>query len=268
MRNAIGVLAAVAYGVLSMTSALAVRTTECTTINICYCVEQDFRPAIDANVTKIRKLIAEQKAAGKAIGYLSIPISTVGGSYFGVSSEVAARTKAAVETRLGANSAWLLNPGESDFGLPAGANGADYMLQWTRVLEGTAGVGEDFDFVHFAGPSDFATALGLAGEADMEKIEALFDRRYASDEGLRKAVEQGKVSKATFRNYYALRAAISFSYGSHDEWNIIRILNERRRGATRRGIADQIAVWFDGRAAVPGAYEQAIAAGDAGRCVN
>jgi hypothetical protein len=142
------------------------------------------------------------------------------------------------------------------------------MLQWTRVLEGTAGVGEDFDFVYFAGPSDFATALGLTGEADMEKIDALFDRRYASDEGLRKAVEQGKVSKASFRNYYALRAAISFSYGSHDEWNIVRILNERRRGATRRGIADQIAVWFDGRAAVPGAYEQAIAAGDAGRCIN
>ena len=69
----------------------------------------------------------------------------------------------------------------------------------------------------------------------MEKIDALFDRRYATDEGLRKAVEQGKVSKTTFRNYYALRAAISFSYGSHDEWNIVRILNDRRRGATKSG---------------------------------
>ena len=267
MRNAIAVLAAAMCGAVSATGALAARATECTALNICYCVEQDLKPAIDANVTKIRKLMAEQKTAGKAVGYLSIPISTVGGSYFGVSSDVAARTKAAVEKRLGTNSAWLLNPGESDFGLPAGANGADYMLQWTRVLEGT-GVGEDFDFVYFAGPSDFASALGLTGEADMEKIDALFDRRYAADEGLRKAVEQGKVSKTTFRNYYALRAAISFSYGSHDEWNIVRILNERRRGATKSGIADQIAVWFDGRAAVPGAYEQSIAAGDAGRCIN
>ena len=268
MRNAIRISAIALCCVLScVAGATAARVTECTALNICYCVEQDLKPAIDANVTKIRKLMAEQKTAGRAIGYLSIPISTVGGSYFGVSSDVAARTKAAVEKRLGTNSAWLLNPGESDFGLPTGANGADYMLQWTRVLEGT-GVGEDFDFVYFAGPSDFASALGLSGEADMEKIDALFDRRYAADEGLRKAVEQGKVSKTTFRNYYALRAAISFSYGSHDEWNIVRILNERRRGATKSGIADQIAVWFDGRAAVPGAYEQSIAAGDAGRCIN
>jgi len=269
MRNVIGILAVTLCLVLSATTgAKAGRATECTALNICYCVEQDLKPAIEANVTKIRKLMSEQKAAGKAVGYLSIPISTVGGSYFGVSSDVAARTKAAVEKRLGANSAWLLNPGESDFGLPAGANGADYMLQWTRVLEGTAGTGEDFDFVYFTGPSDFASALGLTGEADMEKVDALFDRRYATDEGLRKAVEQGKVSKTTFRNYYALRAAISFSYGSHDEWNIVRILNDRRRGATKSGIADQIAVWFDGRAAVPGAYEQSIAAGDAGRCIN
>ena len=45
----------------------------------------------------------------------------------------------------------------------------------------------------------------------MEKIDALFDQRSASDEGLRKAVEQGKVSKASFRNYYGLKASITFS---------------------------------------------------------
>jgi hypothetical protein len=268
MRTAIGISVTLCLVLSATNGAQAARATECTALNICYCVEQDVKPAIDANVARIRKLMAEQKAAGKAIGYLSIPISTVGGSYFGVSSEVAARTKAAVEKRFGANSAWLLNPGEADFGLPAAANGADYMLQWTRVLEGTSGLGEDFDFFYFTGPSDFAGALGLTGEADMEKIDALFERRLATDEGLRKAVEQGKVSKATFRNYYALRAAISFSYGSHDEWNIARILNERRRGATKFGIAEQIAVWFDGRAAVPGAYEQPVAPGDAGRCIN
>jgi hypothetical protein len=270
MRNAIRTLAgaACAIALSGTTGALAARATECTAIAICYCVEQDLKPAIDANVAKIRALIAAQKTAGKAIGYMSVPLSTAGGSYFGVNNDVALRTKANVEKRLGANSAWLLNPGEADFALPAGANGADYMLQWTRVLEGTAGVGEDFDFVYFVGPSDFAAALGLTGEADMERIDALFEQRHASDEGLRKAVEQGRVSKVTFRNYYALRAAISFSYGSHDEWNIVRTLNERRRGAARRGIGEQIAAWFDGRAVVPGAYEQSIADGTVGRCVN
>ena len=66
--------------------AYADRATECTAINICYCVEQNLKGAIDTNVSKVRQAIAEQKSAGKAIGYLSIPISTVGGAYFGVNS--------------------------------------------------------------------------------------------------------------------------------------------------------------------------------------
>src|SRR5262245_18758978 len=124
MRTTIGIPAVTLCLVMSsVTDAMASRVTECTALNICYCVEPDLKPAIDANVTKMRKLMSDQKAAGKAVGYLSIPISSVGGSYFGVSSEVAARTKAAVEKRFGTNSAWLLNPGESDFSLPAAANG-------------------------------------------------------------------------------------------------------------------------------------------------
>ena len=43
----------------------------------------------------------------------------------------------------------------------------------------------------------------------MDKIDALFDQRYAADEKLRDAVVQGKVSKATFRNYYGLKASIT-----------------------------------------------------------
>jgi hypothetical protein len=33
--------------------------------------------------------------------------------------------------------------------------------------------------------------------------------------------ELKKVDKTTFRNYDALRACVSLSYGSHDEWNIV-----------------------------------------------
>ena len=46
------------------------------------------------------------------------------------------------------------------------------MLMWTRILEGDRGLGEDFDFIYFAGPTDFAAYFGLTGTADMEKIEA------------------------------------------------------------------------------------------------
>src|SRR5437867_2784653 len=93
----IGAAVAVALGALCTTHARADRATECTAIDICYCVEGDFKPAIDANVARIRMLLAEQRSAGKAVGYMSIPLSTAGGSYFGVNAEVAARTKARAE---------------------------------------------------------------------------------------------------------------------------------------------------------------------------
>ncbi len=241
MRYPMPIAMAALSAALAAPSAQAARVTECTAINICYCVETDIKPAIDHNIGKIRQAIAEQKSFGRAIGYMSLPISTVGGAYSGINVDVAAKTKDKVEKRFGVQSLWILNPGGSGYSLPSGANGADYMLQWTRVLEGPNGTGEDFDFFYFVGPADFASALGLTGEADMEKIDELFDKRYASDQGLRDAVTQGKVSKTTFRNYYALRASIAFSYGSHDEWNILRLLNERRRGGTQFGVANQIA---------------------------
>jgi hypothetical protein len=102
----------------------------------------------------------------------------------------------------------------------------------------------------------------------MEKVEAYFDKRLANDQRLKDAVEQNKVSRRTFRNYYALRASVSFSYGSHDEWNIARLLNERRRGSTDFGISNQLSILFDGRATTPGDFEAADASGNVGRCVN
>jgi len=61
---------------------------------------------------------------------------------------------------------------------------------------------------------------------------------------------------------------VSFSYGSHDEWNIARLLNERRRGSTDFGISNQLSILFDGRATTPGDFEAGDASGNVGRCVN
>jgi hypothetical protein len=249
------------------TGARAGTVTACTAIDLCYCVDTEVRSQIDANVARVRQLIAEQRKQDKAIGYMSIPLSTAGGSYFGVNTDVAAQTKDNLEKRLGANSAWILNPG-AEGNLPPAANGADYMFMWTTILEGAKGLGEDFDFFYFVGPSAFRRFFGLDGNGDMEKIDAYFERRLASDPNLKKAVDEKKVSKRTFRDYYALRASVAFSYGSHDEWNIARIINERRRGADDFGIASQLSILFDGRAAAPGAAEAPIASGDVGRCVN
>jgi hypothetical protein len=252
---------------VSTSAAATAKVTACTVINLCYCINADKRDAIAGNVARVRQLIADQKALGKAIGYLSIPLSTAGGSYFGVNQDVANKAKERIEKRFGANSAWILNPG-AEGNLPSGASGADYMYMWTQILEGRNGLGEDFDFFYFTGPADFSKFLSLTGEGDMETIGAYFDQRLASDAGLKKAVEQGQVTRASFRNYYALRASVAFSFGSHDEWNISHVINERRRGANEFGIAGQIPLLFEGQAVTPSNFEGTVAAGDVGRCVN
>jgi hypothetical protein len=241
--------------------AYADAVTSCTANKFCYCVDGHLGDAIDRNVTKIRGLIAQQKAAGKAIGYLSIPLSTTGGSYLAVNKEVAKQSKASIEGRLGPDAVWILNTGMKDFELPDDARGPDYMLMWTRVLEGDNGLGEDFDFIYFAGPSDFARFFSLDGHSDMKRIQRYYDRNARSDPELQ------KIDRGAFRNYYGLRASVSFSYGSHDEWNIVRTINEKRREANlKSGLATQLGVLFDGKAVAPGLFEVPIGAGNAKAC--
>ncbi len=247
-----------------------VQNTQCTQIKVCYCVNDEFLPIIDEKVKALRAMIAAEKASGKAIGYFSVPLSTTGGGYFGVNVEVSGRAKLRIEERFGKDQVWVLNPAmkEADLSAPSGARGGhgEYMLMWTRVLEGASGLGEDFDFVYFAGPSDFAAFFGLTGQGDMETIAKYFDKRFAEDASLKREVERGRVTKNSFRNYYALRASVSFSNGAHDEWNIVRLLNERRRGDPKFGNAGQIPKFFDGKAVSSGEFENPIAAGSPGAC--
>lgn len=244
----------------NITVARADTSTECTLTEFCYCVDVDLKGVIDQQVTAIRDTLAKQKAQGKAIGYMSIPISTIAGSYYGVNVKVGAEVKERVESHFGPNDAWILNPGAVQAGLPPGASGADYMLMWTKVLEGKAGLGEDFDFVYFVGPSEFARHFLLDGRADMERLDAYYDGAVKTDPDL------AKIDKKSFREYYALRASVAFSLGSHDEWNIVRAINEARRASKDYGIARQLGVFYDGRPVAPGLFETPIAPGDAGAC--
>lgn len=239
----------------------AARVASCTANGFCYCVNDSLSAAIDKNVAQIRDRIARQKAAGKAIGYLSIPLSTTGGSYMGINKKVAEQSKARIERRFGPDAVWVLNPGEKDFTLPDDARGADYMLMWTKVLEGESGLGQDFDFIHFAGPSDFARFFSLHGRDDMKRLQRYYDRHSRLDP------ELSKVNRTLFRNYYALRASVAFSYGSHDEWNIMRAINQKRREADSKiGLPSQLGVLFDGQAVSPGLFEMPIGAGNAKAC--
>ena len=77
---------------------------------------------------------------------------------------------------------------------------------------------------------------------------------------------QGGLTKSAFRNYYALKASSAFSRGAHDEWNIIRLVNERRRNDTRLGIGNQLPVLFDGRSVPAADSEAAVSEGYVGKC--
>jgi len=259
--NPILVAAVTAFTVAAGPAARAETSTECTSNALCYCVQNDLKSVIATRVDEIRSRIAAQRQQGKAIGYLSIPISTVQGSYLPVNVKIAAQTKERVEERFGPRSLWLLNTAAKEFSLPETAKGEDYMLMWTRVLEGDDGLAPDFDFVYFVGPADFAKYLGLDGRGDMEKLDAFYDGLAKTDAGI------GNVDKAKFRNYYALRASVSFSLGSHDEWNIVRSVNAKRREADKQaGIVKQLGVLFEGRAVPPGMFEAPIEAGTAKPC--
>ena len=282
LMGKIGLAATVAILALAASApARAATATACTALDICYCVNADYLGAISANVARVRQLIADNKAKGKAVGYLSVPLSPAGGGSFQINSEAAKFITGEVETGLGLASVYILNPGDEAGDGMKGASGADFMYMWTQILEGRSGHGEDFDFFYFAGPTDFSKYFLQAPKGSNEpkadrnrvedylgKLNDFFDKRVASDPDFRKAVEQGKVTKTGFRNYYGLRASVAFSYGSHDEWNIARLLNERRRGATAFGIANQLSVFFDGQPVNPGNFESATASGDTGRCIN
>ena len=249
-------------------AAAPATVTLCTTIDLCYCVNTVYRDRIDANVARVRRLIADNRQQGRAVGYLSVPISPAGGGYAPYNILAAGDMVADVESRFGRRAVFVLNPAAEGGKEMEGASGADYMYMWTTILEGAKGLGEDFDFFYFAGPSDFAMAFRLPDIGSLEVLDDYFDARLQDDPKFKAAVDSGAVTKPGFRNYYGLRAAVSFSLGSHDEWNIARLLNERRRGADEFGIARQLPILFDGQAVSPGSYEAPIASGDVGRCIN
>ena len=243
--------------------AFAAKATECTKVGICYCVNDELKPTIQSKVDRFRQTIAEQRKAGKAVGYLSVPLTSGGGGNFNVNKEVAETRSAAIEKRFGAEFVYVLNPGTLDADLPKGG-GADYMLMWTTLLEGPDGTG-DFDFVYFAGPQDFARYFNFDGNNDMGKLDACFDKRVASDPDFAKAVQSG-LTKPNFRKYYALRASSAVSRGAHDEWNIFRMINEKRRADSKFGTPSQIPVMFDGQAVAPPQGESSVSEGYVGKC--
>ena len=61
---AVAALLGACVAVTANGTANAAKATECTKINVCYCVNADLRPTIDAKVARFRQLLAEQRKAG------------------------------------------------------------------------------------------------------------------------------------------------------------------------------------------------------------
>lgn len=244
--------------------AHAAKVTECAKVGICYCINDEHKPAIAAKIDRFRQIIAEQRKAGKAIAYLSVPLTAAGGGNFNVNKEVAAAAKSAIEKRYGADYLFVLNPANPEADLPRGSTGTEYMVMWTAVLEGPDGMG-DFDVAYFAGPADFARYFGFDGNNDMAKLDAFFDKRVAADSDFAKAVQNG-LTKPAFRKYYGLRASSTVSRGAHDEWNIFRMINDKRRQDSSFGTPGQIPIVFDGQSVAPPHHETAVSEGYVGKC--
>jgi hypothetical protein len=177
---------------------------------------------------------------------------------------------------LGVNLADLLGNG-------AQPGGGDYMRMWTKVLvedapSGGAGgksrnLGFDFDAFYFLGPSDVRAFFGVETKVSLTaSVEEYFARRHSFDSKFR---DYFRVAEATdhaawdakrraFLVFYSLRASVTASLGSHDEWAIFNHINRLRRAipeAEGGGIPNQLAGFFDGRALPTSAGEAEVSLG-------
>jgi hypothetical protein len=166
--------------------------------------------------------------------------------------------------------------------------GGDYLRMWTKVLveDGDKNFGRNFDAFYFLGPRDVSSFFTQGGSLTLTAgIDSYFARRYATDVSFRDAfsvpgITWGAPDAATadariewsrrrrdFLRFYGLRASANYSLGSHDEWTILRLLNQARRKATAGpgkldgDVGDQIAAYFDGIQVDPASSEAMLSRG-------
>jgi hypothetical protein len=154
--------------------------------------------------------------------------------------------------------------------------GGDYMRMWTKVLvehDEDGKLGRNFDAYYFLGPRDVFSFFTENGSQSMTAgIQAYFARKISTDAAFRDYfsipdIAWGDIDEAKsapelrtkwselrrdFLRFYGLRASANFSLGSHDEWAILRLVNEARRKQSEApdkldgDVGDQLAAFFDG----------------------
>jgi hypothetical protein len=163
-------------------------------------------------------------------------------------------------------------------------SGGDYMRMWTKVLVEDDDLpfiraedrgkfkncGRNFDAYYFIGAADMRRYFTSDGTTNISAaIEENFVRQYGTDpdfanefsvDGIKwgqqpsakNAEQQDSLRfewerrRKDFFRYYSLRAGVFASKGSHDEWNILRHLNEKRMTSMPGAVGDRIAAFYDG----------------------
>jgi hypothetical protein len=171
-----------------------------------------------------------------------------------------------------------------------GPGGGDYMRMWSKVLveDGAGNLGGNFDAFYFLGPRDVFSFFSFNQTISLTAgIDAYFARQFATDADFRDHFSDASIVwgcapktpptpnprdgwmklRSDFLRFYGLRASANFSLGSHDEWNIFRLINELRRKKTttpdmRGGDAgEQLAGYFDGNQIDPASTETPLSPG-------
>lgn len=227
-----------------------------TVLNTVFEVDPTFEKAVAEQIERARKEIRSQREQGKLIAYISTPISSRGGGYEPTNLAISAFIKKRLEERHG-KGLWALDPGQ--FQLPKvdgrEARGGEYLYMWTEILAGVDGLGRDFDMIYFTGPTDVHAFFGSTERGILDAIERYIETEAKQNEGFRKEVASNPERRRAFIRFYGLRASVAYSKGAHDEWNIFVKINRKR------GVGDQVAMFFDGRALSPAEMETEIAAG-------
>ncbi|PWU01657.1 MAG: hypothetical protein C5B53_02490 [Candidatus Melainabacteria bacterium] len=161
-------------------------------------------------------------------------------------------------------------------------SGGDYMRMWTKVIvedsyySGANAIVSDtgnlFDAFYFIGPTDVQDFFLSEARSLSQAVELYFARKYSLDDNFKNdfdCIEKKGVCRPLdltkekeralwhqrrqdFFRYYAIKAGSAFSRGSHDEWNIVSLLNKKRLAHPDiYGIERNIAVFFDGRQVGP-----------------
>jgi hypothetical protein len=138
---------------------------------------------------------------------------------------------------------------------------------WSSIIWGEKEGSPDFDIIYFAGPNDFADALGVGEHRVGVALARKFEHLKTVDANFASLVAQGKISKRDFIAYYSVRASAGVSPGAHDEWNTTSLANSARRTMHGKdGLATQVAMWFGGRSVEPADAEMLVSPGNVAAC--